>query len=418
MKNTRSIILVLFAVLGVILIIFFTFNGDDKVRYQWYETYRADSEQPYGTAFIQKLLKSYRPDGDFIFNRKKSLKDLLDSADLSNTDYVFIGQRIHLNHSDEDALANLIYAGNDAFIASIEPPESLISRIYEFECDRSLFYTNNLADTVNMNFYHESLKSHNGYEFAYRMGTEDRPYYWNVMDREVFCDSTKSITAIGYLTPNEANFISIAHGKGRLFLHSNPIAFTNYFLLTADKTEYASGVFSHLQGKNMIWDEFSKIAFMRNNERDYNSPLSYILMQPSLKYAWWMLLVTIILYVAFAAKRTQRVIPVLEQKTNTSLEFVRLISALHFQNGNHLDMARKKMKYFLYFIRSKYGIHAQTFKEEHMIRLAEKSKTGLGDVQSIFSQYNLIERNSYSNIEATRLLDLYFAIDNFYKHCK
>jgi hypothetical protein len=81
-------------------------------------------------------------------------------------------------------------------------------------------------------------------------------------------------------------------------------------------------------------------------------------------------------------------------------------------------MARKKMKYFLYFIRSKYGIHAQSFKDEHMIKLAEKSKVSLGDVQGIFSQYSLIERNSYTNIEASRLLDLYFAIDNFYKHCK
>jgi hypothetical protein len=416
--NIRTVIIILFSVLGVILIIFFVFDSDDTVRYQWHETYRVESDQPYGTAFIKKLLETYRPDGDFIFNRKKPLKDLLDSADLTETDYVFIGQNIHLNSQDEEALANFIYAGNDAFIASINAPESLLSRIHQFECDRSVFYMNNLAESANMNFYHQALKKTGGYDFAYRMGTEDRAYYWNIINREVFCDSARSIVAVGFLAPNEANFISIPHGKGNLYLHSNPIAFTNYFLTKPDKVDYASGVFSHMRGKNMIWDEFSKISFMRNNEEHYNSPLSYILQQPSLKYAWWMLLATIMLYVIFAAKRTQRVIPVLEQKTNTSLEFVQLISALHYQNGNHLDMARKKMKYFLYFIRSKYGIHAQSFKDEHMIKLAEKSKVSLGDVQGIFSQYSLIERNSYTNIEASRLLDLYFAIDNFYKHCK
>ena len=124
------------------------------------------------------------------------------------------------------------------------------------------------------------------------------------------------------------------------------------------------------------------------------------------------------LYVIFAAKRKQRVIPVLEVKNNTSLEFVKMISALHYQNGNHLDMARKKMKYFQYFIRSKYGIQAQTFTKEHMAKLAEKSKVGIGVVQLIFSEYAIIEKNSYYNTEASRLVNFYFAVDNFYRHCK
>ena len=95
-----------------------------------------------------------------------------------------------------------------------------------------------------------------------------------------------------------------------------------------------------------------------------------------------------------------------------------MISRLHYKNGNHLDMAHKKMKYFLYFVRSKYGIHAEKFKEEHIRRLAAKSKVGFRDVEVIFSRYYLIEEKFKTNIEANRLVDLYDSIDNFYKQSK
>jgi hypothetical protein len=124
------------------------------------------------------------------------------------------------------------------------------------------------------------------------------------------------------------------------------------------------------------------------------------------------------LYVVFAARRRQRVIPVLETKTNTSLEFINLISRLHYKNGTHVDMARKKMKYFLYFVRSKYGIHAETFSEGQMRMLAEKARVNIADVRAIFSQYYLIEEKFSSYIEPNRLVDLYESIENLYRQSK
>src|SRR5690606_3172074 len=143
----------------------------------------------------------------------------------------------------------------------------------------------------------------------------------------IFCDSTRSITPLGYQEDGGVNFIRIAAGNGNLYLHSNPLVFTNYFLTNEENVAYASAVFSHLRGKGIVWDEYSKIPFAGNNNA-YNSPLYYILQQPSLKYAWWLLLLTVLLYVVFAARRTQRVIPVIDPKTNSSLEFVNLISSL------------------------------------------------------------------------------------------
>lgn len=415
-KNRTTIILV--SVLGLLLLGYFIFFSSDEKRYQWFETYRSNSDQPYGTSFMKQMLESYRPGKNFSINERKPLRYVLDSVDFQqNVDYVFIGQRLHLSQQDADALLHFIESGNDAFVACRVLPESLIYPIYNNECAAVLEFEDHQAPTVTMNFYHDTLQTKVGYQYAYRFSTKDLPYHWNSINAEVFCDSTKILTPLGYHEGNQVNFFRLSYGKGNLYIHTVPLAFTNYFLLNPGKVEYAASVFSHLKGEDIIWDEYSKV-YSPNDNHGYDSPLYYILQQPSLKYAWWMMLAAIVLYVFFAAKRTQRVIPVLEAKANTSLEFVNMISLLHYQNSNHTDIAKKKMKYFLYFIRAKYGIHAQTFGEEHIRRLAEKSKVNAPDIKIIFDQYDMIERHAVHNTAVDKLVSLYYAIENFYKHCK
>jgi hypothetical protein len=144
--------------------------------------------------------------------------------------------------------------------------------------------------------------------------------------------------------------------------------------------------------------------------------MSYILQQESLKYAWWMMLVGVVLYTLFTAKRKQRVIHVLEPKANTSLEFVNMISALHFQNGHHRDIARKRMKYFYYFIKARYGFHFQILAEANLVRLTEKSKVDLGDLKTVALAFDRIEKDPY--YDQPRLVDLQLALEKFYKDCK
>jgi hypothetical protein len=59
-----------------------------------------------------------------------------------------------------------------------------------------------------------------------------------------------------------------------------------------------------------------------------------------------------------------------------------------------------------------------SFGEGQILKLAGKAKVHEGDVRTIFNQYEIIERNSNYAIPAYRLVDLYYAIDNFYKNCK
>jgi len=97
--NSNLTIKILLICLGISLVLYFTFNKQIEKRYQWLETYHANSEQPYGTLFIQKLLASSRPGLKFTLNDKKPLHKMLDTAELkTKTDYVFIGQDIFHSH--------------------------------------------------------------------------------------------------------------------------------------------------------------------------------------------------------------------------------------------------------------------------------------------------------------------------------
>jgi hypothetical protein len=414
-RRTMTIVMIILGVLGLLMILYFFFA--DKKGYTWYESYRSSSNQPYGTLFMKRLLEETR-DGEFIVREKNGLNKILDDENFrKESTYVFVGESIYLSETDKKALMNFVYEGNNAFIASKEVPDFLID-IYDTECNNLIITDTNDEQTATMNFYHPNFHQKYGYKYSYRMANMDLHYDWKYYNQALFCDSTKNLTPLGYMEPDAANFLRVKHGRGYVFLHSNPLVFTNYFLTQKQKLQYASAVFSHMPGQNVIWEEFAKVPLPQMNQEGFNGPLYYIMQQPSLKYAWWLLIATVLLYVFFAAKRTQRIIPVLEAKTNTSLEYVKLISALHYQNKNHMDMARKKMKYFHYFIRSKYGIHAQVFNDDLIAKLSVKSNVPVEEVRAVFKFHKLIEEGSNGIIDEIRLSNFYNVIENFYKKCK
>jgi hypothetical protein len=53
----------------------------------------------------------------------------------------------------------------------------------------------------------------------------------------------------------------------------------------------------------------------------------------------------------FTAKRRQRVIPVVEEPKNRSLEFVKLIGTLYYQKGDYRDLVMKQYAYLTETVR-------------------------------------------------------------------
>lgn len=65
-----------------------------------------------------------------------------------------------------------------------------------------------------------------------------------------------------------------------------------------------------------------------------------------LRWAIYLTLGGLLLFCMFYARRRQRVIPVVEEPANRSLEFVKLIGTLYHQKHINRDLLQKKYSYF------------------------------------------------------------------------
>ena len=165
---------------------------------------------------------------------------------------------------------------------------------------------------------------------------------------------------------DQANFIKVKFGKGNIYIHSEPLFLTNYYLLKPGNIKYAQDVFSYLQDRETLW-------FVKSSSKESRFFMRFILSKPALKYAWWVLLGGLVLFIFFNAKRKQRIVPVIEPLKNTSLEFVKSIGNLYLQEGDFHDMMAKKAQYFLNKVRMELLIDTQNLDDEFAKKLQLKT---------------------------------------------
>lgn len=165
---------------------------------------------------------------------------------------------------------------------------------------------------------------------------------------------------------DQANFIKVKFGKGNMYVHCEPLFLTNYYLLKTGNTKYAQDVFSYLEDRETLW-------FVESNTKVSKFFMRFILSKPALKYAWWVFLGGLILFVFFNAKRKQRVVPIIDPLKNTSVDFVKSIGNLYMQEGDFHDMMAKKAQYFLNKVRMDLLIDTQNLDEEFAKKLHLKT---------------------------------------------
>lgn len=163
-----------------------------------------------------------------------------------------------------------------------------------------------------------------------------------------------------------ANFIKIQFGKGNIYIHTEPLAFTNYYLLKTQNRKYVENVFSYLPKQETIW-------FTDSGEFQSQSAMRFIFANPPLKYAWWLFLGGLLLFTIFNAKRKQRIVPIIEPLKNKSVEFVKSIGNLYLQEGDFHDMMSKKAQYFLHRIRLELLIDTNKLDEDFAKKLQLKT---------------------------------------------
>ncbi len=474
-KNIGIIIVLVLAVLLLLSLIF----GNPQKRYIWWEDYESNSRQPYSTYFIKELLRDYA-DRDFEVIRDSipaSVEELDEPASM-----VFIGGAFPWQWSNE-RLLDFVKEGNTLFISSRVAPEDLLvflcyvvdGQLLEDEGNGDFYndmdYSYYLNKDTVLELYWTDAGGEQVFPVYFRNESEVLLYEWARQGVEHICPCVSScfdffaieeprpmdawdyppddpveaeeegypaeffenleerMLSAGVYPAYEGSFDEgrampvfayIPYGKGRIYLHTVPLAFTNYMLTQEGGFDYASFVFSHLpKGKKIYWArplDFTYTPPERSLTHFGRTPLKYVLSHSSLAWAWYLLLLSALLYVLFEGKRKQRIMPLLVRPENTSMAFVSLIGQLTFLKGNHRKLAIEMLRLWSGHVHRHYNISLHQPHPNLAETLAARSGVSAGLIDKILSLRRKIENSTYFS-EVT-LVSLYKLLQSFYENEK
>ena len=331
----------------------------------WRPSYTSISKIPFGCYVLFNELPSIFPNND-IEKVEKSVYDLLIENDSTITsNYIMINDFIYLDEQETNQVLKYVENGNQVFIASSN-------------------FTGQLADTLNIqitqqyDIQEDSVKA----SFSNQNFKQEYFYFTRGVDPAYFTSvDTVNTEILGHIQfktsaflENEteklktrANFIKTSFGKGSFIINTLPIAYSNYYLL-GENSNYSVQSFSYLEDHLLYWDDYKK-----SGRKVITSPMRFILNQPALKWSYYLLIVGLLLFVIFKAKREQRIIPIIKPLENSSVEFAKTVGSLYHQHRDYKNLNDKKITYFLTYIRNRYYVDTTVLDEKLITQLTAKA---------------------------------------------
>lgn len=357
MKPNKYLLILLATVLGYVLFEYYRPKPID-----WTPTYQNDDKIPFGTQALFELLPGIMGQQTVKLVRQPAYNFLTETKPAGRSNYVFVAQQFKADNNDLKLLLDYVRRGNNVFISAYELPDTLGATLgFKADVKDPL----RADSTLRQNFTNPTLRKPAGYNFFHDDGRN-----FLIISRPA------DVTILGRNARREPVFIRVAYGKGQFLVHNLPLAFTNYYVLDPKTSDYVAKALSYLPALPTYWDEYQKQGRF---ETDEQSIFRYIWSQPALNWAYYIVILGLIFYAFFAGKRTQRIIPVIERPQNTSVDFVQTIGRLYFQQGDHNNLARKKIQYFLTDLRERYGLNTINLDKEFTEKLIQKSGASRDD---------------------------------------
>lgn len=420
MKDKKIRKYILFIIILLVGLVFIEMNKKEPVN--WNPTFVNSDKNPYGTYICYDLLKDVFPQSDIYESRQPITNELYyineggyehDDKEpmFQNTSYIFIIQQLgarisyfeqhesmDIDKLDVKNLLRFVENGNNVFIAAekISPLLSdtlMIDIEQEWSGQSPTTYV--FTDLNNKKEY--TIEGVRGAK-TYIEKKDSCKLYTRTLARSK--DGEKDI------------FVKIQFGKGYIYLHSMPTAFSNVKLLKTDQYDFAFSCLSYLpKTDNIIWDEYLK----QGRIGEYSS-FRVIWNHPALLIGFYIVIFGLLLFVLFKSKRTQRIIPVVKPPRNTSLEFLETISNLYYQKQAYESIAEKRQNYFLDKVRKHYYLRTETIDDEFISTLSMKSGVTVEAIERIFRLYKDIQNDHY--VTNTLLIKYNEALENFYRSMK
>ena len=328
----------------------------------WEPTYKNTDKIPFGTQALYELLPSVMRQPAITNVRVPAYNYLTENRLPANSNFIFVARSVDFDANDQQQLLAYVGRGNNVFLSAYYFPDTL-GKLLGF---RALIKRPRLRDTLLINnFTNPPFRKPGGYNFFH----DDGRNYLVTKD-------PKNTVVLGRNARNEPVYIRIQYRKGYFFIHNLPLAFTNFYVLDRKTSDYAFTALSYLPTRPTYWDEYQKQGRFTEEQQ---SIFRYVMSQPALTWAYYVLVTGLLFYALFAGKRTQRVIPVVEPPRNTSLEFVQTVGRVYYQQADHNNLGQKMIQYFLTNIRERYGLSTTVLDNDFAETLSKRTGTDLAE---------------------------------------
>jgi hypothetical protein len=388
MKDFKIYIFVASALLIIYLLI--QYNSPREI--DWSATLLDNQKKPFDTYVLYHQLNDIFPKAS-VKEYREPIYNVLTDHGIKHATYVIIADDVtDIGKEDYEKLTGFIKNGNDVFISASYFGGAL-SKELKIEWKSDLKPEGN---NVAIRFLNHHLDT------AYHKFDN------NLMSSNYFekLDTGKAI-ALGENSFHHVNFLKFPMGKGNLYLHANPLVFSNYSLLNQD-ARYAGTALSYLKNdSNILWD-----GFYSQGRGESESVMRVFLKYRPLRNAFYIALVSLLVFVIYEKKRRQRIIPVLKPLTNTSVEFVNVVGQVYYEQRNNRNIAQKKTEYFLEQLRGKYNLKTTVLDANFRDTLAKKCGVSEVFIHDIVNQIIRIRSSSY--VSDTQLINLNKSIEQFY----
>lgn len=459
MKSSRNF---LFAML-VLFVLFCLLQVNLPKKFVWSPTFSHVDKQPFGCFVFDSVLTQSLPNGYHV--TKKTFFQLDQEHAKEKISVLMVVDQHNLKQLDVKYLCNIARRGGKVMVvasSSFDDGRNADTVVVD-ELERTFKVRIEDGMYFSLRGILAGLKAHDNdmYDTIYWNNRETmyaaQPYkmFYNMVGGTLFVDSVPKVKRLAY-TLSTAGYdykldslyvgdftgfdtivdekerieridtfaikkvpaaVSVPYGKGEVIFVSSPLLFTNYGMLEGNTSVYIFRLMSYLADLPVYRTEaYVKTDAMLVAEQ---SPFREFIKRPPLRWALYLALLGVVLFMIFTARRRQRVIPIMSKPANRSLEFIQLIGTLYYQRKDHVDLVRKKFKLFAEELRKTAGVDisdVNTDDSEYLL-LAEKTGMNSDRLKKVIRQIRLV-LHSEGNISVEEMRSLIDAMDTIVRHAK
>lgn len=459
MKSSRNF---LFAML-VLFVLFCLLQVNLPKKFVWSPTFSHVDKQPLGCFVFDSVLTQSLPNGYHV--TKKTFFQLDQEHAKEKISVLMVVDQQNLKQLDVKYLCNIARRGGKVMVvasSSFDDGRNAdtvvvdeLERTFKVRIEDGTYFSlrgilsglkahdNDMYDTIYWN-NRETMYAAQSYRMFYNMvgGTlfvdsvpkvkrlaytlstagydykHDSLYVGDFTGFDTIVDEKERIERIDtFAIKKVPTAVSVPYGKGEVIFVSSPLLFTNYGMLEGNTSVYIFRLMSYLADLSVYRTEaYVKTDAMLVAEQ---SPFREFIKRPPLRWALYLALLGVVLFMIFTARRRQRVIPIMSKPANRSLEFIQLIGTLYYQRKDHVDLVRKKFKLFAEELRKTAGVDisdVNTDDREYLL-LAEKTGMNSDRLKKVIRQIRLV-LHSEGNISVEEMRSLIDAMDTIVRHAK